>query len=192
MGAVVNEAVAMMDKIGTMARKATMKNPVEGHDADDIVQSFLLKVVEKEDLYCPDKASMRTWLYTIAQNHIRSLFKKQARVTQVHFYDFSPERFSNENLDNLLSDVVDGDYQLRLEAIERKLTLVQATYNLLDWLKENDYRAWQILTAMLRRKANRYHASLEADATIREINGIITRIRDHELGKRLIELLKGV
>ena len=82
----------------------------------------------------------------------------------------------------------DLKYPDRIEGIDRKDSLRYATKNLLSWLKDEDYEGYKVLNAMLRHKANRYDASIEADISIREINCIITRIRSYDLTKRLKEL----
>ena len=42
------------------------------HDAEDLVSAVFMKVVQKLDSYDPAKASVSTWVYTIARNRLCS------------------------------------------------------------------------------------------------------------------------
>ena len=44
----------------------------EPHDVEDLVSAVFMKVVQKLDSYDPAKASVSTWVYTIARNRLCS------------------------------------------------------------------------------------------------------------------------
>ena len=53
-------------------------------DADDVLQTVAVKVIQKTETYDPTRAALSTWLYTIAHNtaidHIRHRSKKRRHV----------------------------------------------------------------------------------------------------------------
>ncbi len=47
------------------------------HDAEDITQEILIKIITKLGSYDPGKSQFRTWLYRIAVNHILNMKKRK-------------------------------------------------------------------------------------------------------------------
>ena len=183
MGIVLEEAVVMRDKLYVMARKATYRTPL-----DDLVQGFYAKVLEKEGSYNSEKSSVRTWLYTVFQNYIRNLIRRQS-ITPVRYYSCTFDDPELQDSGNPFLDAPDEEFQDRIDGIEKRIALRQATFNLLSWLKEHDYEGWKVLNSLLRKNVNHYEASIEANTSVSEINSIITRIRKYDITQRLIELL---
>jgi RNA polymerase sigma-70 factor (ECF subfamily) len=58
-------------------------NSVE--DAKDLTQEIFMKVHKYFHKYDPNKASLKTWLFTITNNHVINFYKRKAN--KVHFYD---------------------------------------------------------------------------------------------------------
>lgn len=192
MGIVLEKALSMKSKLKVMANKATYRNPLEGHDSDDLLQGLFTKIIEKEDSYNNEKSSPVTWIYTVFRNYISNQTRRQG-ITPLRYYSgiIKESQHGGEELDGATSPYLNAEdlkYPDRIEGIDRKDSLRYATKNLLSWLKDEDYEGYKVLNAMLRHKANRYDASIEADISIREINCIITRIRSYDLTKRLKEL----
>lgn len=187
MGIVLDKALSMKSKLKVMAGKATYRNPLEGHDSDDLLQGLFAKIIEKEDSYNSEKSSPVTWIYTVFRNYISNKTRRQG-ITPLRYYSGTSSDELSEEIVSPYLQAEDLKYQDRLEGIDRKDSLRYATMSLLSWLREEDYEGYLVLNAMLRHKANRYDASIEADISIREINCIITRIRSYDLTKRLKEL----
>ncbi len=47
------------------------------HDAEDITQEILIKMIAKLSTYDPERGSFRTWLYRIVANHVINMKKKK-------------------------------------------------------------------------------------------------------------------
>ncbi len=82
-------------------------------DAKDLTQEVFMKVWRKLNTYNPDKASIRTWVYRIAHNHVINHFRKIKNQLEVDLTDNYLELFSDsedvvetiiqsENVDNIL------------------------------------------------------------------------------------------
>ncbi|WP_262694143.1 RNA polymerase sigma factor [Kordiimonas aquimaris] len=72
--------------------------------ADELTQEAFLAVWNKARLYCPQKASPSTWLYTIARNKFFDLMRRERRV-QLTSILYPPENRENENADEQLSQI---------------------------------------------------------------------------------------
>lgn len=48
----------------------TLKMVMDHHDAEDITQEILIKVITKLSTYNHEKSSFRTWLYRVVANHV--------------------------------------------------------------------------------------------------------------------------
>ncbi len=52
--------------------------------ADELAQTVLIKVWEKANTYCPSKASVKTWVYTLARNSRIDILRRNGRyVTEI-------------------------------------------------------------------------------------------------------------
>lgn len=82
-------------------------------DSKDLTQEVFMKVFNKLNTYNPDKASIRTWVYRIAHNHVINYFKKNKNQLQVALNDDFLDYFSesedvvetiiqSENVENIL------------------------------------------------------------------------------------------
>ncbi len=76
-------------------------------DSKDLTQEVFMKVYQKLHTYNPDKASIRTWIYRIAHNHVINHFKTLYRKKTVNLDDFSISRLSDE--DDLLESLIQND-----------------------------------------------------------------------------------
>ena len=93
----------------------------EPHDVEDLVSAVFMKVVQKLDSYDPAKASVSTWVYTIARNTVTDYFR--TRRSMVAFEDYMPDEapamdLTGEALDSL------ADALLTLKEKERDLIVL--------------------------------------------------------------------
>ena len=93
----------------------------EPHDVEDLVSAVFMKVVQKLDSYDPAKASVSTWVYTIARNTVTDYFR--TRHSMVAFEDYMPDEapamdLTGEALDSL------ADALLTLKEKERDLIVL--------------------------------------------------------------------
>ena len=91
------------------------------HDVEDLVSAVFMKVVQKLDSYDPAKASVSTWVYTIARNTVTDYFR--TRHSMVAFEDYMPDEapamdLTGEALDSL------ADALLTLKEKERDLIVL--------------------------------------------------------------------
>ena len=93
----------------------------EPHDVEDLVSAVFMKVVQKLDSYDPAKASVSTWVYTIARNTVTDYFR--TRHSMVAFEEYMPDEapamdLTGEALDSL------ADALLTLKEKERDLIVL--------------------------------------------------------------------
>ena len=91
------------------------------HDVEDLVSAVFMKIVQKLDSYDPAKASVSTWVYTIARNTGTDYFR--TRHSMVSFEDYMPDEapamdLTDEALDSL------ADALLTLKEKERDLIVL--------------------------------------------------------------------
>lgn len=68
------------------------------HDAQDITQEILIKIITKLSTYDSKKASFRTWLYHIVANHILDMKKQKYERAATSFEDYyNHAQFPDEN-----------------------------------------------------------------------------------------------
>lgn len=72
--------------------------------ADELTQEAFLAVWNKARLYCPQKASPSTWLYTIARNKFFDLMRRERRA-QLNSILYPSGNRENENTDEHLSQI---------------------------------------------------------------------------------------
>lgn len=56
------------------------------HDIEDLVSTVFMKIVQKLDSYDPAKASVSTWVYTIARNTVTDHFRTRRDVVGLEDY----------------------------------------------------------------------------------------------------------
>lgn len=167
---IIEEALRLTPKLRTIAWKATMRNPLHGYDTEDLMQGFYLRIIEKGSKFDHSMGvKITTWLYHVFNNYVRDLMRKQ-RNCPIRFY----------------KDIKKFKRRYRQKNKE-SMEVRTATYDLLNWLKEKDQEGWLIITLLLRHGGCKYHASLDANLEIREINRIITRVRNYEETKELFK-----
>ena len=98
--------------------RGKINNP---HDAEELVSSIFLKVMQKLDCYDPQKASLSTWIYTITRNTVTDFFRTHRIMVPLEEYmmgeEPSPE-VNDEALDTL------ADALLSLKEKERDLIIL--------------------------------------------------------------------
>ena len=92
-----------------------MRNYVSEFDMEDVLQSVLIHIWVKKDIYDPSRgASFKTWATTIAHNYTIQLSKK----LQKHFRmikslcDFDSLATGQEGMDYVFNNIVQGDSSL--------------------------------------------------------------------------------
>lgn len=96
------------------------------HDCEDLVQETFLRVHKSKQSY-ERIAKFSTWMYTIALNLAKSLYKKKQRMHKVsiHKDDSNPDDFEMKIEDtNILPDQVLHE-KLSLEKLEKALMSLQ-------------------------------------------------------------------
>lgn len=93
----------------------------EPHDVEDLVSAVFMKVVQKLDSYDPAKASVSTWVYTIARNTVTDYFR--TRHSMVAFEDYMPDEAPAMNLTDEALDSL-ADALLTLKEKERDLIVL--------------------------------------------------------------------
>lgn len=91
------------------------------HEAEDLVSAVFLKVVQKLDSYDPAKASLSTWVYTIARNTVTDHFR--TRRTVVEFEDWMVSDIPAPDLSDDALDTL-ADALLVLKEKERDLIIL--------------------------------------------------------------------
>ena len=91
------------------------------HEAEDLVSAVFLKVVQKLDSYDPAKASLSTWVYTIARNTVTDHFR--TRRTVVEFEDWMVSDIPAPDLSDDALDTL-ADALLTLKKKERDLIIL--------------------------------------------------------------------
>ncbi len=91
------------------------------HDAEDLVSTIFLKAYAKWDAYDPAKASLSTWIYTIAHNAVIDYYR--GRKTMVEYADYmEAEEFAAEEPDEHLEQLADA--LMNLKEKERDLLIL--------------------------------------------------------------------
>lgn len=89
--------------------------------AKDLTQDIFLKAYQKLHTYNEKKASMRTWIYRIAYNHVMNYFKsyyyKNKVMTDISYFD------------NLTSDQDILDYAIKQESVKEVLLAMKSCLN---------------------------------------------------------------
>ncbi|MEO1436544.1 MAG: RNA polymerase sigma factor [Bacteroidota bacterium] len=98
------------------------------HDAEDVTQEVLIKVLSNLVKYDPAKARFRTWLYRITFNHILNL-KKQPYEQAVSNFDFFFD-FIDSTPVLRIEDDEEADYQAFIE--ESKIACMSGMIMCLD------------------------------------------------------------
>ncbi|MGO2743130.1 MAG: RNA polymerase sigma factor [Pseudolactococcus laudensis] len=80
------------------------KNGASYEDAEDIAQDALVKIIETSHVLPPD--TMRAWLYKVAINQFRDLYRRKQRyaeILEVQFaaFDAHVTAFEMENLEDV-------------------------------------------------------------------------------------------
>ena len=90
------------------------------HDVEDLVSAVFMKIVQKLDIYDPDKASVSTWVYTITRNTVTDHFRTRRTLMALEDYmvDDQPEELNDGVLDSL------ADALLALKEKERSLIVL--------------------------------------------------------------------
>lgn len=84
------------------------------HDAEDLVSEIFTKAYAKWDSYDSGKASLSTWIYTIAHNTVVDYYR--ARRVMVEYADYmEAEEFAAEEPDERLEQLADA-----LQALKEK------------------------------------------------------------------------
>ena len=91
------------------------------HEAEDLVSAVFLKVVQKLDSYDPARASLSTWVYTIARNTVTDHFR--TRRTVVEFEDWMVSDIPAPDLSDDALDTL-ADALLALKEKERDLIIL--------------------------------------------------------------------
>lgn len=91
------------------------------HEAEDLVSAVFLKVVQKLDSYDPARASLSTWVYTIARNTVTDHFR--TRRTMVEFEDWMVSDIPAPDLSDDALDTL-ADALLALKERERDLIVL--------------------------------------------------------------------
>ena len=101
------------------------------NDASDIVQETFIKVWKNMNRFDENKASFKTWIFTIAKNTAYDYFKKKKTVP---FYNFTDEQ-GNNKLENIADENIFPDELLmRADAaniLEKKLQELPEHYRLI-------------------------------------------------------------
>lgn len=95
--------------------KRNMKNYISECDVDDAVQSVLIHIWVKKDIYDPSRgASFKTWATTIAHNYTIQLSKKLQKHSQVikSLCDFDSLTAGQESMDYVFNSIVNGNTSL--------------------------------------------------------------------------------
>ncbi len=101
------------------------------HDAQDITQEILIKIITKLSTYESKKASFRTWLYHIVANHVLDMKKKKYEGAVTNFDDYYDHaQFPDENPEAypgykmLIEELKIGCYVGSLLCFDRRQRLV--------------------------------------------------------------------
>ena len=89
--------------------KLNMKNYISECDVDDAVQSVLIHIWVKRDVYDPTRgASFKTWATTIAHNYTIQLSKKLQKHSKVikSLCDFDSLALGQESMDYVFNSIV--------------------------------------------------------------------------------------
>lgn len=81
-------------------------------DWEDIVHDVINKLIETDWTDYPYVESPISWLYTVADNHAKDLFKKSNRISE-----FNEDKFSDFNIENIemREDLRNAMRQLKVE-----------------------------------------------------------------------------
>ena len=91
------------------------------HDAEELVSTVFLKIVQKLDHFDPEKASLSTWVYTITRNTVTDHFRTHR--TMVAFEDYMLDDVAEPELsDDALEALADA--LLTLKEKERDLIVL--------------------------------------------------------------------
>ena len=73
------------------------------HDVEDLVSAVFMKIVQKLDSYDPAKASVSTWVYTIARNTVTDHFRTRHTLVALSetMVDEKPEELMDDAPDSL-------------------------------------------------------------------------------------------
>ena len=92
------------------------------HEAEDLVSTVFLKIVQKLDSYDPAKASLSTWIYTITRNTVTDYFRQQRiHMEYMEYMDYETAALE-ENGEELLDSLADA--LLTLKERERDLIVL--------------------------------------------------------------------
>ena len=95
--------------------KRNMKNYISECDVDDALQSVLIHIWIKKDIYDPSRgASFKTWATTIAHNYTIQLSKKLQKHSKVikSLCDFDSLTAGQEGMDYVFNTIVQGNSSL--------------------------------------------------------------------------------
>lgn len=95
--------------------KRNMRNYVSDCDVDDAVQSVLIHIWVKKDVYDPNRgASFKTWATTIAHNYAIQLSKKLQKHSKVikSLCDFDSLTSGQEGMDYVFNTIVQSNSSL--------------------------------------------------------------------------------
>ena len=94
-------------------------------DTEDILQTIFIKIWKNQDSFDKEKASLKTWIFTIAKNTIYDALRKNKRSKPILSLDKENEENNLENLEDISHDIV----QL-LERLEIKNKVLDAINSL--------------------------------------------------------------
>ena len=93
--------------------------------AEDLLMDIVLKAYEKFDRFDPNKASFKTWIFTLAHNHLINYWrdnKKTASLDAMEEGGFSPaiveigdeteQNLENEKIQRVLSKMKEGEREV--------------------------------------------------------------------------------
>ena len=92
----------------------------DSHEAEDLVSAVFMKIVQRLDSYDPAKASVSTWVYTIARNTVTDYFRTRhaAMALEDYMVDDAALPSGDDALDML------ADALLSLKERERDLIVL--------------------------------------------------------------------
>ena len=89
------------------------------HDVEDLVSAVFMKIVQKLDSYDPAKASVSTWVYTIARNTVTDYYRtRRIHTSYDEVYELPAPEKDRDVLDTL------ADALMTLKERERDLILL--------------------------------------------------------------------
>jgi len=74
-------------------------------DTEDILQTIFIKIWKNQDSFDEEKASLKTWVFTIAKNTIYDALRKKKNTKVVFSLDQQDESISIENITDISHDI---------------------------------------------------------------------------------------